>query len=192
MSATIEIKYYNSFWLKKMDTIVAVSDVEPGSSPPAPNTAPTVLPQIIGDTTLTIANAEATSVGVGQEVSYTLSGITYDFIIILKSIGGTDTTLTLSEPLATVVIASTTLTFGKILSNAWLPSRYLSTADRDWYIEEARIRGGYNNTSVDFGVKAYIVEESSQRELLLSTLIYSGVFNSKNGVNNTNQITCSG
>ena len=24
----------------------------------------------------------------------------------------------------------------------------------NWYIEESRIRGGYNNTSVDFGVKA--------------------------------------
>ena len=29
----------------------------------------------------------------------------------------------------------------------------------NWIIEEARIRGGYNNTSVDFGVKAYIVED---------------------------------
>ena len=26
----------------------------------------------------------------------------------------------------------------------------------DWMIEESRIRGGYNNTTVDFGVKAYI------------------------------------
>ena len=25
--------------------------------------------------------------------------------------------------------------------------------DQDWYIEESRIRGGYNNTSVDIGVK---------------------------------------
>jgi hypothetical protein len=70
-----------------------------------------------------------------------------------------------------------------------LPSRYATTQDRDWYIEEARIRGGYNNTSVDFGVKAYIVDESPQRERLLSTLIYSGVFNSKTGLNNTNQFS---
>ena len=28
-----------------------------------------------------------------------------------------------------------------------------------WAIEEARIRGGYNNTNVDFGVKAYLVED---------------------------------
>jgi hypothetical protein len=189
MSATIEIKYYNSFWLKKMATIVAVSDVEPGSSPPVPNTATTVGSQTAGNNTLTVTNAEATSVGVGQEISYTLSGITYNFTIILKTIGGTNTVLTLSDPLATAVIAGTILTFGKIVNNAWLPSRYLSTTDRDWYIEEARIRGGYNNTSVDFGVKAYIVEESSQRERLLSTLIYSGIFNSKTGVNNTNQFS---
>ena len=31
--------------------------------------------------------------------------------------------------------------------------------DNDWVIEESRIRGGYNNTSVDFGVKAYLVED---------------------------------
>jgi len=27
-----------------------------------------------------------------------------------------------------------------------------------WVIEESRIRGGYNNTSVDFGAKAYLIE----------------------------------
>ena len=26
----------------------------------------------------------------------------------------------------------------------------------DWAIEEARIRGGYNNTSTDYGAKAYL------------------------------------
>ena len=29
----------------------------------------------------------------------------------------------------------------------------------NWTIEEARIRGGYNNTNVDYGVLAYLVEE---------------------------------
>ena len=28
-----------------------------------------------------------------------------------------------------------------------------------WAIEESRIRGGYNNTSTDYGAKAYLVEE---------------------------------
>ena len=34
----------------------------------------------------------------------------------------------------------------------------------DWFVEESRIRGGFNNTSVDFGVKAYIVEEEPQQK----------------------------
>jgi len=57
----------------------------------------------------------------------------------------------------------------------------------DWYIEESRIRGGYNNTSVDFGVKAYIVEENDSQVVRGNSLIYSGIFNSRTGVNQTNQ-----
>ena len=33
----------------------------------------------------------------------------------------------------------------------------------DWFVEESRIKGGFNNTSVDFGNKAYIVEEESKQ-----------------------------
>ncbi len=57
----------------------------------------------------------------------------------------------------------------------------------DWFIEESRIRGGYNNTSVDFGNKAYIVEESDAQERRQNAIIYSGVINSKTGINNTNK-----
>lgn len=57
----------------------------------------------------------------------------------------------------------------------------------DWYVEEARIKGGFNNTSVDFGNKAYIVEEEASQTRRQSSLIYSGVYNAKNGINNTNQ-----
>ena len=39
-----------------------------------------------------------------------------------------------------------------------VPSDYAANTVSDWYIEESRIRGGYNNTSVDFGVKAYLDE----------------------------------
>ena len=57
----------------------------------------------------------------------------------------------------------------------------------DWFIEESRIRGGFNNTSIDFGNKAYIVEESDSQERRQNTIIYSGIINSKTGINNTNQ-----
>jgi len=55
-----------------------------------------------------------------------------------------------------------------------------------WYIEESRIRGGYNNKQVDFGPKAYL-SESEDTELSLSNgLIYSGLYNARSGVNETN------
>ena len=62
-----------------------------------------------------------------------------------------------------------------------------SNVFEDWYIEESRIKGGFNNTSVDFGNKAYIVEEEDRQTRRQSSIIYSGVYNAKNGINNTNQ-----
>lgn len=60
---------------------------------------------------------------------------------------------------------------------------------RNWYIEEARITGGYNNTTVDFGAKAYIVSDQTRAANKASGLIYSGVYNSRTGINNTNQFS---
>ena len=62
-----------------------------------------------------------------------------------------------------------------------------ASGDADsWVIEESRIRGGYNNTSVDFGAKAYIVEEEPQGTRRSNAIIYSGIFNSRTGINRTN------
>jgi len=58
--------------------------------------------------------------------------------------------------------------------------------DASWAIEESRIRGGYNNTSVDFGAKAYLVEDEPNGTRRFNTLIYSGIFNSRTGINQTN------
>lgn len=184
MAATIEIKYYNSFWLKKLSSITAVSSFNPDGT--LPNTALVVSS---GTNTIVISNASAVSVGIGQLVSYTLSSVLYTYTIIYKTTDGTNTTLTLSSNIPVPITLPTTLTFGKVINNAWFPSRYESDTEKDWFVEEARIRGGYNNTSVDFGVKAYIVEDNPQRQHFFSSLIYSGVFNSKTGVNNTNQFS---
>ncbi len=56
----------------------------------------------------------------------------------------------------------------------------------NWIIEESRIRGGYNNTTVDFGAKAYIVEDEPKATRRFNALIYSGIFNSRTGINRTN------
>ena len=62
-----------------------------------------------------------------------------------------------------------------------------STTDgTTWAIEESRIRGGYNNTNVDYGVKAYIVEDSPNASFRINAMIYSGIYNSRTGINNTN------
>mgnify|MGYP003110361566 FL=1 len=59
----------------------------------------------------------------------------------------------------------------------------------NWQIEESRIRGGYNNTQVDLGVKAYLVEDNPNQQHRSNSLIYSGIFNSRTGTNNSNQFS---
>jgi len=58
---------------------------------------------------------------------------------------------------------------------------------QDWYLEESRIRGGYNNTSVDFGKKAFVVNPNVKQARRSNSIIYSGIYNSRTGINNTNQ-----
>ena len=56
-----------------------------------------------------------------------------------------------------------------------VPGGFTPVAADDWYIEESRIRGGYNNTSVDIGVKDYLVSEEDVQQRRGNTLIYSGI-----------------
>ena len=56
----------------------------------------------------------------------------------------------------------------------------------NWAVEEARIRGGYNNTYAGQGVKAYLVEDEPKASVRINSMIYSGVFNARTGVNDTN------
>ena len=56
----------------------------------------------------------------------------------------------------------------------------------NFYIEESRIRGGFGNATVDFGVRAYLDEEINTQEQRFNSLIYSGVYNSRTGANDTN------
>ena len=109
MAATLELKYFNSYWLKKLQTLVDANT----SSGPAPASVP-----------------------------YTT-----------------------------------------------VPQAYSNNNAEDWYIEEARIRGGYNNTITDLGVKAHIVEDNPNNQNRFNTMIYSGVFNSRTGINQTNEFS---
>jgi len=75
-----------------------------------------------------------------------------------------------------------------ITSLSW-DAPQVADVDQDWYIEESRIRGGYNNTSTDYGVKAYLVEDNDDQSRLSNSLIYSGVLNSRTGINRTNEFS---
>ena len=61
--------------------------------------------------------------------------------------------------------------------------------EKEWVIEEARIQGGYNDVITDLGVKAYVVDEDTGASIRENSLIYSGIYNSRTGTNNTNQFS---
>ena len=64
-------------------------------------------------------------------------------------------------------------------------------SSRDFYIEEARIRGGYNNTATDNGARAFLDEQYPLQQNRISSIIYSGIYNSRTGINQTNVFSVS-
>ena len=121
MATTLEVKYFNSFWLKTVRTQFTPTAVWPNGYPY--NTGTQALPLLGGGTMAAFPNG--------------------------------------ADP----------------------------QNDYNWFVEEARIRGGYNNTGVDYGVKAYIVEDEPVQQHKFNSMIYSGIFNSRTGLNQTNQFS---
>jgi len=62
-----------------------------------------------------------------------------------------------------------------------------SVSPQNFYIEEMYIRGGFNNNSMSYGVRAYLDEDEPLQQHRFNTIIYSGVFNSRTGTNRTNE-----
>lgn len=56
-----------------------------------------------------------------------------------------------------------------------------------WHVEESRIKGAFNAISVDLGVRAHLADGSFSQELRSNSITYSGIYNSRTGVNNINQ-----
>ena len=140
MAATLELKYFNSFWLKKLKSITSVRDTT-GTVNGATSGSPTI-----------VLSASNPLIGVGQRVRGTGISATEPFVI-----GVSGSTITVSS---NQTIADTTvLEFGPIVDFTYIPAAYVEDIDVDWVIEEARIRGGYNNTITDLGAKAYVEED---------------------------------
>ena len=58
---------------------------------------------------------------------------------------------------------------------------------RNWYVEESRIRGGYNNSQTGLSPRAFLVSDENSQQTLSNSIIYSGIFNSRTGINQSNQ-----
>tara|TARA_R110000868_G_scaffold18433_5_gene81011 strand:- start:63 stop:1589 length:1527 start_codon:yes stop_codon:yes gene_type:complete len=171
MAAILELKFFNSFWLKKLDTIVEVE-----------NTTATLEAAVDDSANIIITEVNA-DIGVGQSVNW--EGTTSSDVYVYAKTDSDD--FILNQPVT--IDDETVLTFGPITNFDFIPNAYAATEESDWFVEEARIRGGYNNTNVDLGVKAYIVEDNINQQHRKSSLIYSGIFNSRTGINNTNQFS---
>ena len=175
MAAVLEIKYFNSFWLKKMESITRIKNTTG------------ILDGNVSTSTLILTEVND-FIGVGQQVTGSpSSGITTNPPPVVVYVNGV--TITLDTPQS--LTSGEELTFGPITNFDHIPAAYPSneTEGIDWYIEEARIRGGYNNTIVDLGVKAYIVEDVAGQQHRSNSIIYSGIYNSRTGINNTNQFS---
>ena len=129
-------------------------------------------------------------INVGQKVtiSYTNLGTPVVFNSYITEIVSA-TVFKTKDTLQSLPPTGTPIVFGKIINFDQIPQAYSLVEESDWLIEESRIKGGYNNTSVDFGVKAYIVEDEPKQSHKFSGLIYSGIFNSRTGINQTNQFS---
>ena len=173
MAATLEVNYFSTFWLKKINSIVEVKDTTGAADA---STGTTI--------TLKVSNI---NVGAGQIVTNQTTPWVGNPTVTVLSVAANNQTITID--LAQTVNNNDVLVFTGRADDTYIPEAFEAVDANDWYIEEARIRGGYNNTSVDFGVKAYIVEDTFKQQHRISSLIYSGIFNSRTGVNNTNQFS---
>lgn len=59
----------------------------------------------------------------------------------------------------------------------------------NYHVEEARIKGGFNENFVDYGVRAHITDSTYGEQVRPNAMTYSGIFNNKTGINNTNDFS---
>ena len=171
MPVTLEVSYFNSYYVKRLADVPYIPS--------------------------------ATIVRTADFTGTTAAGLSVDFVIntsfpVFVGMFITGTGITVPTKVTVVNSNQKTFRFDQALTTTaatnynfgydWTGPQ-VKDEDQDWYIEESRIRGGYNNTSTDYGVKAYIVEEQDAQTRRGNSLIYSGILNSRTGINQTNQFS---
>ena len=59
----------------------------------------------------------------------------------------------------------------------------------NWFVEESRIKADYNKPFAGISPRAYLLTDTPGQQILGNSIIYSGIFNSRTGVNETNQFS---
>ncbi len=154
MAATIEVKYFNTFWVKKLNSQFVDSNGATGLAIPVPNYPG--LPFKKFDT---------------NPVDGFYSNLYTNYANANDIVGANPATATQGPG---------------YIANEVRPDVNYQTQEYGWLIEEARIKGGYNNNSTDYGVKAYLINKNYLTTIRKNSVIYSGLFNSNTNVNETN------
>ena len=136
MPLTLEVSYFNSYYVKRLADVpyIPVAFAERNY----PSTG------LISAGSLAIFTTPGVAIGIpsigmiieGAGVTASTKVVTYD---AANNRGTFD---------KDIIFTASTYTF----NNNWTGPQ-VSNPDEDWYIEESRIRGGYNNTSTDYGFK---------------------------------------
>ena len=172
MPLTLEVSYFNSYYVKRL----ADTPYLPAGGLASRNSTTSGLITAGANATFD-SNSIVGTVVVGMTI--TGAGVSADTKV--TSVNQNQTVNTFDKD---ITFTTTNYSF----SYQWSGPQ-VSDPDQDWYIEESRIRGGYNNVSTDYGVKAYIVEEQDTQARRGNSLIYSGIFNSRTGINQSNQFS---
>ena len=170
MPVTLEVSYFNSYYVKRLADVPYIPSLAVSRTAVSSGT--------ITKGSLVTFGSSLSPVVVGMFI--TGAGITLSTRV--TAVDGSGNGFKFDQDV--------TVTSGSLYSFGYdWTGPQVANEDEDWYIEESRIRGGYNNTSTDYGVKAYIVEEQDAQTRRGNSLIYSGIFNSRTGINQSNQFS---
>ena len=165
MAATLEIKYFNSFWVKKQNSQL-ISAVLPSGGTGNIGGNEIGDPGVPNYSALPFKNYDTTAVN-GEYPNL------WPYYINANNYTATG-------------VGTGTAGAGFVSTIGVKPEVNYLSQPQGYIIEEARIRGGFNNTSTDYGVKAYLVNKDYVSTIRESSVIYSGLFNSDVNVNETN------
>jgi len=172
MAVTLRIKYFNTMVLRQepiLATTLTTSCSTALSTPAESNTIKVTAGDFGSD--------------ILSDVSYVISGPGVKDDTAGK-LNNDKTVLTFDSSVKNKIEKGVRLTFSSLT-----PYALNTVSKNEWHIEESRIKGGFNESAMDYGPKAYAVDKKYNRKHRENSMIYSGIFNSRTGVNNTNQFS---